>query len=126
MKNSLHDVAAVYNIEFCGTGECLAVWPVKSYEKDITAYKAIKKANAVLKLNLNAAHIPWLLLSSDHLSFRLKGVSNAITLSLLPAGQLPAFAALISGLSPIVNGGKKLKVRASLLENSSWPKLANI
>lgn len=67
--------------------------------KNLPVFKAVEIAAARLKLGSKAAHIPWLLLSSDHLSFRIKRVSNAVTLSLIPIAQLPAFENLISGLS---------------------------
>jgi hypothetical protein len=98
-KHDLHDVSAVYNLEFCGLGESLAVWPVKSYEKNLTAFKAVEIASSKLKLRVKATHIPWLLLSSDHLSFRLKRMSNAVTLSLVPNAQVPALENLVSSLS---------------------------
>lgn len=39
LKNNLRNISAVYNLEFCGVGEFLAVWPVKSYEKTFLCSK---------------------------------------------------------------------------------------
>jgi hypothetical protein len=39
------------------------------------------------------------LLSSDHLAFRFKGLANSITLTLLPASQIPAFESMLAGLN---------------------------
>ncbi len=109
-RNNLRDISAVYNLEFCGTGDCCTIWPIKNYQKDLAAYKAVERAAAALKLDLNAAHIPWLLFSSDHLSFRLKGLPNAVTLSLLPIEQIPAVKNLVSNLNlhRILSGRKPL------------------
>jgi hypothetical protein len=85
-KNSMKNISAVYNLEFCGLGDLLAVWPIKN-RQIIPALHNVEIAASRLGLPLKIAHIPWLLLSSDHLSFRLKGVKNALTLSLLPAEQ---------------------------------------
>ena len=58
-----------------------------------------------------SAHIPWQLFSSDHLAFRLRGFSNAVTLSLLPSSQIPvledmlattSFTGLLMGKRPIL------------------------
>ncbi len=107
-RNDLHNIAAVYNLEFCGMGESLAAWPVKNKGENIPAVKTLETAAAKLKLDLRLAHIPWLLLSSDHLSFRLRGMFNSVTLSLLPVAQLPVLERMISGLNvPRLLMGKK-------------------
>jgi len=97
--NKLRNIAAVYNLEYCGRGDSLSVWPVKNREKDLPAVRLVEKVAADLKLDCRLAHIPWLFLSSDHLSFRLRGLANAITLSLLPASQVPVLERMIAGLS---------------------------
>ncbi|MFC1977994.1 M28 family metallopeptidase [Chloroflexota bacterium] len=98
-SNNLKNVEAVYNLEFCGLGDSLSVWPVKDKKKDISAVRSAKKAAAKLNLKVKLADVPGLLLSSDHLSFRLKGISNSITLSLLPADQLQMLEQFVSNLS---------------------------
>ncbi|OGO22559.1 MAG: hypothetical protein A2144_02420 [Chloroflexi bacterium RBG_16_50_9] len=98
-KNDLHNIEAVYNLEFCGLGESVGVWPVRRHEENLPAVTLVKKATANLNLPLRLAHIPWILLSSDHLSFRLKGLANSVTLSLLPVAELPA---LLMGRRPVL------------------------
>jgi hypothetical protein len=98
-KTDLKDIAAVYNLEFCGLGDSLAAWPIKNSQKNLPALQQAAKAARHLDLKLVCAHFPWLLLSSDHLSFRFKGLANALTLSLLPAAQVPLFEALVSELN---------------------------
>src|SRR3989304_5384000 len=88
-KNSLRDVAAVYNLEFCGMGDYLGVWPIRSKEKLLHAFPEVEKAAARLALPMRAAHIPWFILSSDHLPFRLRGLPAALTLSPFPNSQVP-------------------------------------
>ncbi len=98
-KTSLRDVSAVYNLEFCGLGNFLVVWPIKSKQTQLPAFREVEKAALQLALPFKAAHVPWPLLSSDHLSFRLRGFSNAITLSLLPQSHLPDLENLLSQIS---------------------------
>ena len=100
-KTDLRTVAAMYNLEFCGQGDFLGIWPVKGKEIHLAAVRQVKKAASILGLPFKTAHIPWPLLSSDHLSFRLKGFSNAVTLSLLPSNQIPVFERLLETLSLI-------------------------
>jgi len=88
-KNGLREVAAVYNLEFCGMGDYLGVWPIRSKEKLLHAFQEVEKAAARLALPMRAAHIPWFILSSDHLPFRLRGLPDALTLSLFPSSQVP-------------------------------------
>ncbi len=99
LKNDLSNIALVYNLEYCGLGDFLGVWPVKNNEKNLPVVKTLEKAAAKLELGLRFTHLPWFLLSSDHLSFRLKGLHNSVTLSLLPGSQIPVFERMISSLS---------------------------
>lgn len=97
-KADLHTLAAVYNLEFCGQGDFLGIWPVKGREIDLSAVQHVTSAASRIHLPFKTAHIPWALLSSDHLSFRLRGFPNAITLSLLPSSQIPIFERLLERL----------------------------
>ena len=97
-KSDLRDVAAIYNLEFCGLGDFLGVWPVRTGEVNLPALRGVERAAARLGLPLGAVHIPWFFFTSDHLPFRLRGLSNALTLSLLPAHQVPALGRLLTGL----------------------------
>jgi len=110
-KEELQNVAAVYNLEFCGQGDFLGIWPVKKREIDLAAVKQAQAAASRLGVPFRSAHIPWQLFSSDHLSFRLRGFANAVTLSLLPSGQIPileemlatmSFARLLIGKRPLL------------------------
>jgi hypothetical protein len=98
-KSKLRNVAVVYNLEFCGSGDFLGVWPIKSEEASLPVFKEIEKAATQLSLPFKSAHIPWPFLSSDHLSFRCRGISNALTLSLFPNNQVPVLENMLSGLS---------------------------
>jgi hypothetical protein len=98
-KTDLRTVDAVYNLEFCGQGDFLAIWPVKGSEIRLDAVQQVEKAASRLKLPYKVAHIPWLFLSSDHLSFRLRGLSNAVTLSLLPSSQVAVMDRLLETMS---------------------------
>jgi Zn-dependent M28 family amino/carboxypeptidase len=110
-KTGLRNVAAVYNLEFCGQGDFLGIWPIKGNEINLAAVKQVKAVALKLGVPFRSAHIPWQLFSSDHLSFRLRGFSNAVTLSLLPSSQIPAleemlatmsFARLLTGKRPVL------------------------
>ena len=99
LTNDPKQFSAVYNLEFCGDGECLVLWPVTPEDKRLPAVARIEKIAAEMNLELNFAHVPWLLLSSDHLSFRLRGIKNSVTLTLLPASRMAELESQISGLS---------------------------
>jgi hypothetical protein len=97
-KTDLRNIAAVYNLEFCGAGDSLVVWPITDTQIDLPVSRRVSRVAARIKLGCHCAHIPWIFISSDHLSFRLKGLANAVTLSLLPATQLPAMETFLSEL----------------------------
>lgn len=99
-RASVQTISAVYNLEFCGLGDCLCIWPIRGKETNLPAFRCVTRAAARLALPFKSAHIPWVLLSSDHLSFRLRGISNALTLSLLPISQIPALEKSLAGLNP--------------------------
>src|SRR3990172_3363184 len=109
-KNGLREVAAVYNLEFCGMGDYLGVWPIRSKEMRLRAFQEVGKAAARLALPMRAAHIPWFILSSDHLPFRLRGLPDALTLSLFPSSQVPGLEKWLEDLPRLLVGGR-----------SAWP-----
>jgi hypothetical protein len=98
-KTDLRNTYAVYNLEFCGQGDFLAIWPVKGNEMHLATIQQVEKAASRLELPFKAAHIPWLFLSSDHLSFRLRGLADSVTLSLLPSSQVAVMERLLETLS---------------------------
>ncbi len=95
--NDLRSISALYNVEFCGLGDCLAVWPIKEKETCRQAFKTVKNTASSLGIPLTSIHIPWLVLSSDHLPFRIKGMANALTLSLVPAKQVGQLESFLKG-----------------------------
>jgi len=98
-QNNLKNIAAVYNLEFCGLGDCLGIWPVRAGQAKLAAVKEVEKAAIRRGIPFQPVDIPWPLLTSDHLPFRLKGVNNSITLSLLPAGQVPMLKKQLAAIS---------------------------
>lgn len=98
-KSALRNVAAVFNLEFCGWGEFLAIWPVKSSEVNLEAVRQVQQAASRLAIPFKSAHVPWPFFTSDHLSFRWRGIANAVTLSLLPTSEVPLLEKLLSNLS---------------------------
>jgi len=98
-RHDLNKLRAVFNLEFCGSGDCLAIWPIKDGQKRLPAFEVASGAAAKMGLPAKTAHVPWLLLSSDHFSFRIRGLANAITLSLLPSDQAAEFEGLIARLN---------------------------
>lgn len=99
LRNKLSNIEGVYNLEFCGLGDSLAIWPINEKGEDIAVVQFAEKAATKLNTNIAKAQVPKLLLGSDHLSFRLAGVSNAVTLSLLPEEQLAIIKKFISDFS---------------------------
>ncbi|UCD09734.1 MAG: M28 family peptidase [Dehalococcoidales bacterium] len=98
-KNSMQNISAVYNLEFCGLGDSLAIWPIKNRQMKLSALHQVEMAALRLELPLKTAQIPWLFLSSDHLPFRLKGLKNALTLSLIPKDQVGVLEKSLSRVS---------------------------
>ncbi len=98
-KANLRNIAAVYNLELCGLGDFLGIWPISGKQSDLPAIRQVTRAASGLGLPFKSADVPWLLLSSDHSSFRLRGISNALTLSLLPADKVPELEALLTKLT---------------------------
>jgi hypothetical protein len=90
----------VYNLEFCGAGDCLAIWPIGHKENTLSAFRQITAASDRIGLPFKSANIPWMLMSSDHLSFRLRGFPNALTLSLLPSDGIKAIEKTLAGVNP--------------------------
>ena len=84
---------------FAGKAMSSASGPVKSRERDLPAVRQAVAGASQMKMQYRTAHIPWPFICSDHLPFRLKGYSNAVTLSLLPAGQIPALEGLMSSVN---------------------------
>lgn len=105
LRRRLRDVSAVYNLEACGLGDLLAIWSVRSGEA-AGAVSEVKRAAERLSLPCRTVHVPWPALSSDHLSFRLRGVSDAVTLSLLPSSLVPELDSLLreTGLLLLLGG----------------------
>lgn len=98
IRSNRRDVAAVYNLEFVGNGNLVGIWPVKRKEAALPVVRTIEQAASRLNLPVRLAQIPWLLMSSDHLSFRLRGISNAVTISLLPSNQAAVLDAFLAQL----------------------------
>jgi hypothetical protein len=97
----LRNISVVYNLEFCGVGDSLAIWPIAHRENTLSAFKQITAASDRIRLPYKSAYIPWMLMSSDHLSFRLRGFPNALTLSLLPSDGIQAIEKTLAGANPI-------------------------
>ena len=82
-KNSLKDITAIYNLEFCGQGDTMVIWPVDR-SGDTAAVRGAERAAARLAIPWQRLDMPWALQSSDHLPFRLSGYKEVISLSVLP------------------------------------------
>lgn len=97
-KTDLKNIKAVCNLEFCGNGDFLAIWPVKTKERGLPLLQEIRKAACEIDLLFKSIHIPWPYMSSDHLSFRLMGFENALTLSLIPDQQVPVLEKMVQNI----------------------------
>lgn len=85
-KEKREGIEEVYNLEFCGRGDVVTLWPVKEQEDSKTVNR-IEKAAGSLSLRSTKGHFPWYFITGDHLPFRLRGI-DAVTLSLLPGEKL--------------------------------------
>lgn len=97
-KADLRNIKAVCNLEFCGNGDFLAIWPVKTRERGLPLLQEIRKAACEIDLLFKSVHVPWPYMSSDHLSFRLMGFKNALTLSLIPNHQVPVLEKMVQNI----------------------------
>jgi hypothetical protein len=97
-KNGVKDIAAVYNLEFCGQGDTLTIWPVDRRD-DTDAIRGVEKAATELAIRRQRLDMPWALQSSDHLPFRLAGYKNAISLSMLPGDGIALLEERLDGAS---------------------------
>ena len=98
-RRRMSGIAAVYNLEFVGQGDHLAAWPVKAEKSAPESLARLKSAAAALSVPVEQVSIPWVLMSSDHLSFRLRGVREAVTLSLVPADRVQQIADFLTAVS---------------------------
>lgn len=97
-KNSLKDIAAIYNLEFCGQGDTMVVWPV-GRQGDTAAVREAEKAATRLAIPWQRLDMPWALQSSDHLPFRLAGYKEAISLSMLPGDGMALLRERLDGVT---------------------------
>jgi hypothetical protein len=126
-RTNLRDIAVVYNLEFCGSGDFLAIWPIKSKEANLPALKEVEQAAARLELPFRSVHIPWPFMSSDHLSFRLLGFPNALTLSLLPGNCVPLLEAVpMVSLPKLLTGRRPILPEPLSFIHSARDKSANL
>jgi hypothetical protein len=115
LRNRLRDVEAVFNLEYTGDGDALALWPVKKRVEPLPLLQKIESAARALDLDTRTALFPWLLLSGDHLPFRLRGLAQSVTISLLPSEQIPALEEMIAELSVFkLLAGRRPKVPSIL------------
>ncbi|MDO8577751.1 MAG: M28 family peptidase [Dehalococcoidales bacterium] len=97
-KAVLQNVAEVYNLEFCGQGNMLTIWPVRKSDEGRKTIKKIEEAAGRLSIRFIRGYVPWYLMSSDHFSFRRKGI-DAVTLSMLPGDKIPVLENALKGKS---------------------------
>jgi hypothetical protein len=81
----LDHLLAVYNLESCGEGDTVALWPVSPGEGGRAVDNAISTLKGMGCPYATAPVSAWLF-SSDHRPFRRRGFRDAITLSVVPSG----------------------------------------
>ncbi|MBI4333218.1 MAG: M28 family peptidase [Chloroflexi bacterium] len=87
-EHSPEDVRAVYNLEWCGEGDFVALWPVDRGVKQTAAFKVLEKVLLDRGYPYDTATVSRLVVSSDHCSFRSRGIPGAFALSLLPREEV--------------------------------------
>jgi hypothetical protein len=100
LKCELSRIESVYNLEFCGRGDRLVVWPVKKALRTAMVFQRLEKVAGRLGLAPIFADPPWWLMSSDHLPFRMRGIRGAASLSLLPATEVQPLKEFVADLRP--------------------------
>jgi len=99
LNHDLNMIDSVYNLEFCGRGDTLAVWPVQESSRDDPALQRIERTSRGLNVAPRFAYLPWWVISSDHLPFRIRGIRSAASLSLLPPEDIRQLQEFVAGLS---------------------------
>lgn len=91
-------IAAVYNLEWCGQGDLVGIWPVNEHTRQTAAFKILQKVMVQKGCRHRAANLWPLIVSSDHSSFRQKGVEGSFSLSILPENEAEALHHFFSSL----------------------------
>jgi hypothetical protein len=90
---------AIFNLELCGQGDCLAVWPVKGRDKHLPVVIEATRAAVKIGLSCKCTYVPWPIVTGDHLAFRMNGMANAVSLSLLPSAETLTSEEVLARLS---------------------------
>ncbi len=89
-------IRAQYNLEWCGEGDCVGLWPVDRKVKGTEAYLALKGVLDKEGCVYDSAAFPFLVVSSDHRPFRSAGITGAFTISVLPGNEMARLRHLFS------------------------------
>ena len=108
-KVELRKEAEIYNLEFCGQGDVLAIWPVKKSDASSKTITNIEEAGRRVSIPLVRGYVPGFLMSSDHLPFRVKGI-DAVTMSMLPGDKIPELEIVLNAK----NCGAFLRLRKKI------------
>ena len=82
----LQNMIAVYNLELCGIGNMLGIWPVTAENKDSLALEVLKKVADKLKVYYEEAGT-LLGFFADYESFREAGIKDAFCLTAVPSEE---------------------------------------
>ncbi len=96
------NVRAVYNLEWCGEGDLVGLWPVTDRVRQTDAFRAIKKVLDAEGHSYDTAVFPPMVLTSDHRSFRCQGIDGAFSVSLLPGCEADQLRRLFSNRREMV------------------------
>ena len=82
--HGLDRTVALYNLEFCGLGDMVGIWPAGEGDRDISALNSLQQVLKGQGVPYALARVPAILFSGDHRPFRQQGLRGALTLSLVP------------------------------------------
>ncbi len=117
-NHSSKNVAAMYNLEWCGEGNLVGLWPVNARTRQSAAFRVLEKVLDEKGCRHQAADLWPLIVSSDHSSFRRKGIDGSFSLSILPESEAEAlerfFSSRWEAFRFLLSPGNTLRLKSSL------------
>lgn len=112
------NIAAAYNLEWCGEGDLVGIWPVNARTRQTAAFKILQKVLEEKGSRHRAADLWPLIVSSDHSSFRHEGIEGSFSLSILPESEAEAlerfFSSRWEAIRFLLSPGNRLRLQSSL------------
>ncbi|MBI4304509.1 MAG: M28 family peptidase [Chloroflexi bacterium] len=98
-KHGVSNIIGMYNLELCGQGDTIAIWPVKFHHNStLNILEDVLKEKSIPYGRVNIFRY---LFSSDHLHFRRRGLEEAFGISAVPSQDAEALRRFAEGRWPL-------------------------